>query len=198
MNEAEEKINMLEELFQGFVERIQVVESDVPKYLDGFLKQYLKSMSDIYEQIELSNKRYDHSKIQQNIDEVKQILVSTPKIITVKNSHHFGAWSKNLIIGVVVCFVLTTTSVGTAFYLNHCNNRLNDEAYNFWLIRALYPEAAKTILTKLAEDPSALVETAEKEMAKQSAILAAQAQFDQAEKQQQAAKENLKKARSGK
>lgn len=198
MKEIEEKVTMLEELFQGFVERVKVLESGVSEYLDAFLKQYHKSMTDIYKQIELSNKRYDHSIIQKDINEVKQILASTPKVIEVKNSHHFGAWTKNLIIGVVVCFLLTTTSVGTALYLNHRNNKLNDEAYNFWLIRALYPEAAKTILTKLSKDPSALVEIAEKEMAKQNAIFAAQAQAEQAEKQQQAAKGNLKKAKSGK
>ncbi|PYF76119.1 hypothetical protein [Pedobacter nutrimenti] len=196
MKEIEERVNMLEELFEGFVERVKVLENVVPEYLDTFLKHYNKSMTDIYGQIEKSNNRYDHSKIQQNIDEVKQILASTPKVITIRNSHHFGAWSKNLIIGVVVCILLTTSSVGTALYLNHRNNRLNDEAYNFWLIRALYPEAAKTILTKLEEDPNALVEMAKKEMAKQNAIIAAQAQAEQAEKQQQAAKENLKKAKS--
>ena len=197
MKEIEERVNMLEELFEGFVERVKVLESVVPEYLDAFLKHYNKSLANIYEQIEKSNNRYDHSEIQQNIDEVKQILASTPKVITVRNSHHFGAWSKNLIIGVVVCILLTTSSVGTALYLNHRNNRLNDEAYNFWLIRALFPEAAKTILTKLEEDPNALVEMAEKEMAKQNAIIAAQAQAEQAEKQQQEANENLKKAKSG-
>lgn len=197
MKEIEERVNMLEELFEGFVERVRVLESVVPEYLDTFLKHYNKSMADIYGQIEKSNNRYDHSKIQQNIDEVKQILASTPKFITVKNSHHFGAWSKNLIIGIVVCILLTASSVGTALYLNHRNNKLNDEAYNFWLIRALYPEVAKTILIKLREDPNALVEMAEKEMAKKNAIIAAQAQAEQAEKQQQAAKENLKKAKSG-
>src|SRR5882757_3265285 len=114
MTELEEKVNMLEELFQGFVERVKVLESDVPEYLEAFLKHYKKSMTDTYEQIEQSNKKYDHSKIQQNVDEVKQILASTPKVITVKNSHHFGAWSKSLIIGVLVCFLITSTAVGTA------------------------------------------------------------------------------------
>jgi hypothetical protein len=105
-----------------------------------------------------------------------------PKVIGVKTSHHFGKWSKSLIISIVVCFVLTATSVGTALYLNHQNDKLNREAYNFWLVRALYPKTAETILIKLKEDPDGFTAKAEKEMEKQNAITAAKAQADQADK----------------
>jgi len=128
--------------------------------------------------------------------------VSTmPKVIGVKTSHHFGKWSKSLIIGIVgivVCFVLTATSVGTALYVNYQNNRLNSEAYNFWLVRALYPKIAETIIIKLKEDPDGFIAKAEKEMEKQNAIAAAKAQADQADKEQKAAKDNLEKLKSDK
>jgi hypothetical protein len=198
MNELEEKVTMLEELIQGFVARMNVIETEMPGFLNTFLHQYKETLEKIANRIETSNKRYDHDKIQQNIDAVTKLVATMPKVIGVKTSHHFGAWSKNLIVGVVVAFLVTAGSVGTALYLNHQNNRLNGEAYNFWLVRVLYPDVSKTIEKKLKEDPNAFIAQAEKAMDKQNAITAAQAQAEQAEKEQKAAKENLEKAKSAK
>lgn len=86
--------------------------------------------------------------------------------------------------------------MGTALYLNHQNNRLNSEAYNFWLVRALYPKTAEAILTKLKEDPDGFITKAEKEMEKQHAIIAAKEQADQANREQKAAEDYLEKLKS--
>jgi hypothetical protein len=196
--ELEEKVTMLEELIQGFVARINVVETEMPEFLKTFLQQYKETLDRIASRIETANKRYDDAKIQQQIDEVKRLMATVPKVIGVKTSHHFGAWSKSLIIGVVVCFIVTSLSVGTALYLNHQNDRLNDEAYNFWLVKALYPEVSKTIEKKVADDPKGLNQQADKEMEKQEAIMAAQVQAEQADKEQKAAKDNLERVKSGK
>jgi hypothetical protein len=196
--ELEEKVTMMEELLQGFVGRMNVIESGMADFLKTFLEQYRVTLESIAARIETANKRYDDKKIQQQIDELKNIVATVPKVIGVKNSHHFGAWSRSLIIGVVVCFVLTATSVGTALYLNNQNNRLNSEAYNFWLVKALYPDVSKTIEKKLKEDPNAFIEQAQQQMDKQNAIIAAQAQAEQADKDQKAAKKNLEKAKLGK
>jgi len=196
--ELEEKVTMLEELIQGFVARMTVVETEMPEFLKTFLQQYKETLDRIASRIETANKRYDDAKIQQQIDEVRKLVATVPKVIGVKTSHHFGAWSKSLIIGVVICFVVTSLSVGTALYLNHQNDRLNDDAYYFWLVKALYPEVSKTIEKKLADDPKGLNQQAEKEMEKQEAITAAQAQAEQADKEQKAAKDNLEKVKSGK
>jgi hypothetical protein len=93
---------------------------------------------------------------------------------------------------------VTAGSIGTALYLNHQNNRLNSQAYNFWLVRALYPKTAETILTKLKENSNDFIALAEKEMEKQNAIIAATTKADQADKEQKAAKDNLEKVKSGK
>jgi len=196
--ELEEKVIMLEELLQGFVERMNVIESGMADFLKSFLEQYKFTLEGIAARIEIANKRYNDQKIQEQIDEVKRLITTVPQIIRVKNSHHFGAWSKSLIIGVVVCFVITSLSVGTAVYLNNQNNRLNSEAYNFWLVRALYPEVSKTIGKKLKEDPNAFIDQAQKQMDKQNAIIAAQAQAEQADKEQKETKEQLEKVKSNK
>lgn len=196
--ELEEKVTMLEELIQGFIQRITIVETEMPDFLKNFLQQYKEVLDRIASRIETANKRYDDKKIQQQMDELKQVVSRVPKVIGVKNSHHFGAWSKSLIIGLAVAFVITAGSFGAALYLNHQNDRLNEEAYNFWLVRAMYPKTAETIITGLKDDPNAFIAKAEKAMDKQQAIAAAKALADQADKEQKAARDNLEKARSGK
>ena len=171
--ELEEKVTMMEELIQGFVTRMTAIETEMPEFLKSFLQQYKETLDQISNRIETSNKRYVHQKIQQQIDEVKRLVATVPKVIGVKNSHHFGAWSKSLIIGLVIAFLVTAGSVGSTLYLNHQNNRLNREAYIFWLVRVLYPKTAETIIAKLNEDPDGFIAKAEKEMEKQNAITAA-------------------------
>nr|WP_294896212.1 hypothetical protein [uncultured Pedobacter sp.] len=195
--ELEEKVMIMEELIQGFITRMTVLETEMPGFLKTFLQQYKETLEKISVRIETANKRYDDARIQQQIDEVSKLVAAVPKVIGVKNSHHFGAWSKSLIIGILICFVITSGSIGAALYLNHQNNRLNREAYNFWLTRALYPDISKSIERNLKEDPNAFIEKAERAMEKQQAIATAQAQVEQATKEQEAAKEKLKKARSG-
>ena len=196
--EIEERVTMMEELFHGVVGRMDVLETGMADFLKTFMEQYRNVLESIAARVETANKRYDDRKIQANIDELTKVVSNIPKVITVRNTHHFGAWSKSLIIGVVIAFVLTAGSVGTALYFNHQNNRLNSEAYNFWLVRALYPEVSKTIEGKLGEDPNGLIQQAEKAMVKQQAIIAAEAEAQQADQQQRAARQRLEKAKSGK
>jgi hypothetical protein len=196
--ELEEKVNIMEELIQGFASRISVIETSVAEFLKSFMEQYQGTLEMIAARIETANKRYDDQKIQQQIDELKVVVATVPKVIRVKNSHHLGAWSKKLIIGLVVCFAITAGSVGTALYFYHQNDRLNSEAYNFWMVRALYPQVAKTIDTKLAEDPEGFIYKAEKAMAKQRAIIAAETVAAQAEKDQKEANRKLEKVKANK
>lgn len=196
--ELEEKVMMMEELIQGFITRMTVLETEIPGFLKTFLQQYRETLERISFRIEAANKRYDDAKIQQQIDQVRKLVTTVPKVIGVKTSHHFGAWSKSLIIGILICFVITSDSIGTALYLNHQNNSLDNEAYNFWLVRALYPDVSKSIERNLKEDPNAYKEKAERAMEKQQAIATAQAQVEQATKEQEAAKEKLEKVKTGK
>lgn len=196
--ELEEKVNIMEELIQGFAGRISVMETSMAEFLKSFLEQYQGTLEMIATRIETANKRYNDQKIQQQIDELNGVVATIPKFIRVKNSHHFGAWSNNLIIGLVVCFIVAAGLVGTALYLDHQNDRLNREAYNFWLVRALYPKVAKTIDTKLAEDTRGFIDKAEKAMVKQQAIIAAEVEAAQAEKDQKEAKQKLGKVKANK
>jgi hypothetical protein len=42
--ELEEKVTMLEELIQGFVVRMNVVEAEMPEFLKTFLQQYKETL----------------------------------------------------------------------------------------------------------------------------------------------------------
>jgi hypothetical protein len=196
--ELEEKVNIMEELIQGFAGRISVMETSMAEFLNSVPEQYQGTLETIAARIETANKRYNDQKIQQQIDELKDVVAKVPKVIGVRTSHHFGAGSKSLLIGLVVCFAITAGSVGMALYFYHQNDRLNREAYNFWLVRALYPEVSKTIEGKLTEDPKGFIEKAEKAMAKQQAITAAEAVAAQAEKDQMEAKRKLEKIKATK
>lgn len=194
--QLEEKVTMMEELIQGFVGRMNGIETGMAEFLKTFLEQYRGTLETIAARIETANKKYDDQKIQQQIDELKGVVQAVPKVISVKNSHHFGAWSKNLIIGIVLGFVITAGSVGSSLYLNHQNDRLNSEAYNFWLVRALYPQVSKAIETKLAEDQNGFIEIAERAMVKQQAIIAAEAEAAKAEKSHKEATEKLQEVKA--
>jgi len=196
--ELEEKVNIIEELVQGFAGRISVMETSMAEFLNSFPEQYQGTLETIAARIETANKWYNDQKIQQLIDELKDVVAKVPKVIDVRTSHHFGAWSKSLIIGLVVCFAISAGSIGIALYFCDQNNRLNREAGNFWLVRALYPEVSKTIEAKLTEDPKGFIEKAEKAMAKQQAITAAEAVAAQAEKDQMEAKRKLEKIKATK
>ena len=89
----------ISELIQGFVTRMTDIETEMPKFLKSFLQQYKETLDRIANRIETSNKRYDHQKIQQQINEVKRLVATVPKVIGVKTSHHFGAWSKPSLSG---------------------------------------------------------------------------------------------------
>lgn len=159
-DELEEKVTMAEELILGLVKRMEVIESELPEFLKSFLEHYKETLANISGQIEKSNKRYDDQKISQQIDQVKDLAGTMPKVITVKNEHHhhFGAWSKNLIIGVVVCFLITASSVGTALYLKHENNRMSANAIKFRAIRQLAPKWGNWADTTYGRSPEMMEE----------------------------------------
>ncbi|SEB21939.1 hypothetical protein [Pedobacter hartonius] len=159
-DELEEKVTMAEELILGLVKRMEVIESELPEFLKSFLEQYKETLANISGQIEKSNKRYDDQKISQQIDQVKDLVGTMPKVITVKNEHHhhFGAWSKNLITGVVVCFLITASSVGTALYLKHENNRMSANSIKFRAIRQLAPKWGHWADTTYSRNPKAMEE----------------------------------------
>lgn len=198
LQELEERMTMLEELIQGFVGRMNVVETEMPNFLKSFLQHYKETLEKIAARIETSNKRYDDQKIKQQMDELKKIVATVPKVIGVKNHHHFGLWSKSLIIGVAACFCLTAGSVGTSIYLYNQNNLLHSEAHNFWIVRALHPDIAKAIDKNLKDDYNGFSEHAKKAMEKQNAIIAAKAVADEAEQKRKEANDELEKVKAGK
>ena len=87
-------------------------------------------------------------------------------------------------------------SVGYCFYLHQQNRKLETDAFNFWLIRGLYPVAAQTVIDKLRENPVETIALTKKEIEKQNAIKTTKSNLEKANQQKNSADENLKKAQS--
>lgn len=197
-NEMEEKVMIMEELIQGFNKRMYGVETETQAFFKSFLQQYKETLVGIADRIEKVNKRYDNSKIKQQIEALQSIVEMMPKAVTVKHRYHFGAWSKSFIISVTIAFFVTTGSLGTALHLNHENGKLKDEAFNFWFVRALYPDVSVAIKNGLKEDSKGFIERAEKAITRQQAILAAETEANEAEKAQKMAKKKLERLKAKK
>jgi hypothetical protein len=54
--ELAEKVTMLEELIQGFVKRMTLLETEMPEFLKDFLQQYKETLDRIASRIEIANK----------------------------------------------------------------------------------------------------------------------------------------------
>ena len=176
MNELEEKVAMLEELVQEFLKRIETVETAMPDFLRTFLEQYKQTLENIAKRIEISNKRYDDAKIQQQIDELRKLVSAVPKVVDVKNHHHFEAWSKNLIIGLASCFIITSLSVGAALHLYSENGRLSENDVKFRMVRQTHPELSHSIDTLYHRDPEQMEARTRELEARQRAIMSAEAE----------------------
>ena len=173
MNELEEKVAMLEELVQEFLKRIETVETTMPEFLRTFLEQYKQTIEKIGEMIEAASKRYDEAKIQRQIDELGRLIAAAPKVVDVRNHHHFGAWSKNLIIGLATCFIAMSLSVGAALHLYSENSRLSENDIKYRMVRQYYPQVAVWAERKYAHDPdSARVDVERMEVEQEALRLA--------------------------
>ncbi|MES2455012.1 MAG: hypothetical protein V4594_05715 [Bacteroidota bacterium] len=195
MNELEEKVAMLEELIQGFLKRMTVVETEMPEFLKNFLQQYKETLDRIADRIERSNKRYDDHKIQQQIDEVSKLVSTMPKVIGVKNHHHFGKWSRSLIIGAAACLGLTALSIGTALHLWNENGQISESDIKFRMVRQTNPNVARTIDTLYYQNPEKMEAKTKELEAKQLAIAQAEAAAKEKEEQAREAKRQVKRLR---
>lgn len=193
MNELEEKVAMLEELIQGFVKRITIVETEMPEFLKTFLQQYKETLDRIAARIETSNKRYDDHKIQQQIDEVRELVSTMPKVIGVRNHHHFGKWSKSLIIGVAASFLLTAISVGVALNFWSENGRMRESDIKFRMVRQTNPNVAYSIDTLYYRNPEEIEAKTRQLEAEQLDIARAEAAAKEKEEQAKEAKQKLRK-----
>ena len=195
--EAEERIGIIEELVHGLAGRVNGIEEKSGKELSQFVSEYKQTLNEISNQIAIANKRYDTSKIQQHIDTLNGLVATIPKTIDVKNHHHFGAWSKSLIIALTISFFTTAGSLAIGLHLNERNNELSKDAHQYSLMKAFYPDLTSNIENKSIANPDSLDHEAEKAIIRRQEITSAEGDARQADRLQRAARRKLKLVRQG-
>lgn len=115
---------------------------DLKKWLSDHLPDYNKPIEDLKITVSQHNLEYLATKIQAQLDEVKTIVESIPKIIPVKHSHYFDPKSKGWVIAGVILLTVTAVSTGLNAHLWVENNRLQPNDIKFRMIRQAYPVQA--------------------------------------------------------
>ena len=115
---------------------------DLKKWLIDHLPDYNKPIEELKATVSQHNLEYPATKIQAQLDEVKTIVESIPKIIPVKHSHYFDPKSKGWVIAGVILLIVTAISTGLNAHLWVENNRLQANDIKFRMIRQAYPAQA--------------------------------------------------------
>ncbi|HEY5327136.1 MAG TPA: hypothetical protein VIJ27_09050 [Mucilaginibacter sp.] len=115
---------------------------DLKKWLADHLSDHSKTIEELKTTVSQHNLEYPATKIQAQLDEVKTIVESIPKIIPVKHSHYFDPKSKGWVIAGVVLLIVTAISTGLNAHLWVENNRLQANDIKFRMLRQAYPVQA--------------------------------------------------------
>jgi len=130
-----------EEIIDQLVIKVNALEKreiKLPDYTPNF-EDLKKWLADHLTTVSQHNLEYPATKIQAQLDEVKTIIESIPKIIPVKHSHYFDPKSKGWVIAGVILLVVTAVSTGLNAHLWVENNRLQANDIKFRMIRQTYP-----------------------------------------------------------
>jgi hypothetical protein len=135
------KVNLLEKREIKLPDYIPNFE-DLKKWLIEHLPDYNKPIEELKTIVSQHNLEYPATKIQAQLDEVKTIVESIPKIIPVKHSHYFDPKSKGWVIAGVILLIVTAISTGLNAHLWVENNRLQANDMKYRMLRQAYPVQA--------------------------------------------------------
>jgi len=143
----------------------------IPEYPKIYIPDYTKEFKFLNKQLEVFL-RSDH---QQGLDaamkSLEQKIDAIPKQIKIKTTHDFGIKSwKAKVVGVFSIIILV--SGGWLIYNNHelkiKIDHLQKDTSNYYYVKALYPEVAKAIASKLKTRPSKFKKMADSVFAAQN------------------------------
>jgi hypothetical protein len=112
---------------------------DLKKWLANHLPDHNKTIEELKTTVNQHNLEYPATKIQAQLNEVKTIVESIPKIIPVKHNHYFDPKSKGWVIAGVILLIVSAISTGLNAHLWVENNRLQANDIKFRMIRQAYP-----------------------------------------------------------
>ncbi|HXS36945.1 MAG TPA: hypothetical protein VN721_09600 [Flavipsychrobacter sp.] len=167
MKEHNEQLDLIEEVLQQLIQRINAIDEKLNKLAD--VKPPEQVNTDTKQlQNELKEIRQDFNQLAENIlFPVKQLnekVAGIPKRMPVEHHHHFNVRSKGFIIGAVILLIVTAGSLGLSLSLYSENSLLHENALKYRMIRLVYPAASIWADSTYNRDPKgALTITDQKE-----------------------------------
>lgn len=131
VNELDKREIIIPDYTQNFKALIQWLEIHRPDYdkpieeLKTIVKQHIIEYPD---------------RIQNHVEEIKNIVGKIPNEIPVKHHYHFDTTSKWWIAMSTALFIVAIASASLCVHLWVSNNKLKDNDIKFRMIRLIYPE----------------------------------------------------------
>lgn len=146
------------------VKKDKPIAEDIPEYPKIYIPDYTQELKFLNKQVQVFIQSDHQQRIGAVMKNIEQKVSSIPKVIPVKHHHHFELKSRVVIIMICLLAIATTTSV--FLFLNNKdlskrNEALRDDATNYYFVRALYPQVAKTIANGLKVDPASFTKLAD-------------------------------------
>lgn len=175
MKSIEQKLEVMEEVQENLLEKLKHLEEQVPEYPKIQIPDYTPELKFLYKQVQAFIQSDHHQKLNSTVHDIEVILDRIPKVMTVKNHHHFELKSKT----VSIIFLIMVTGLAISiFFAIHFKNQINelqsnnialqrnnanleDEAVNYYLVRAHFPEIEKIINRNIRKDKSGYIKRAD-------------------------------------
>lgn len=175
MESIEQKLEVMEEVQENLLEKVKHLEEQVPEYPKIQIPDYTPELKLLCKQLQAFIQSDHQQKLNNTVQNIEVIIDRIPKVMAVKNHHHFELKSK---IVSIIFLTMVTGLVISIFFAIHFKNKKNelqsnnialqrnnanleDEAVNYYLVRAHFPEIEKIITRNIRKDKSGYIQRAD-------------------------------------
>jgi|GEM_PF-1269609 len=175
MESIEEKLETMEQVQETLLEKVKHLEEQVREYPKVQIPDYTSELKFLYKQVQAFIQSDYHQKLNSTVQSIEVILDRIPKVMEVKNHHHLELKSKTVSIIFLIMVIGLAISIFFAIHfknqrnelqsnniaLQRNNANLEDEAINYYLVRAHFPEIEKIITRNIRKDKSGYIQRAD-------------------------------------
>jgi hypothetical protein len=172
----------LDQAVAALVPKVKTLETNVASYPKVYLPDYSKEFDKIFTYLETVKLVYDKAFMR-----LEEKINAMPKVIPVRNYHHFEPKSKPVIYLFFALIILVAVLSGLSISLGIENSRRADESNKFLVLRGFYPEIAKEIDSAFIKNSDNLIKKAEANIHDQQTMSAAAFAAKQAAEEKAAA-----------
>lgn len=131
-------------------------QSFVPEYPKIYIPDYTRELKFLNKQVQEFLKSDHQQQIDASMQRIESKIDSMPKVIPVRHHHHFEIRS----VAFLVTFGLMLLSFVTAYFfyngkqeLKQANEEMRSDTLSYFLVKAYYPDVAKTLDKGFYADP---------------------------------------------